>query len=44
MSRVTVIPAKLDRATFMPLNQSVKRRVAGYNCGTYVCERAGLEP
>ena len=30
MSRVTVIPAKLDRATFMPLNQSVKRRVAGY--------------
>ena len=30
MSRVTIIPAKLDRATFMPLNQSVKRRVAGY--------------
>lgn len=30
MSIVTVIPAKLDRATFMPLNQSVKRRVAGY--------------
>ena len=30
MSRITVIPAKLDRATFMPLNQSVKRRVAGY--------------
>ena len=30
MSRVTIIPAKLDRATFMPLDQSVKRKVAGY--------------
>ena len=30
MSRVTVIPAKLDRATFMPLDKPIKRRVAGY--------------
>lgn len=30
MSRVTIIPAKLDRATFMPLDQPIKRRVAGY--------------
>ena len=30
MSRVTVIPAKLDRATFMPLDKPKKRRVAGY--------------
>lgn len=30
MSRVTIIPAKLDRATFMPLDKPKKRRVAGY--------------
>lgn len=30
MSRVTVIPAKLDRATFIPLDKPIKRRVAGY--------------
>ena len=30
MSRVTIIPAKLDRATFMPLDKPIKRRVAGY--------------
>ena len=30
MSRVTIIPAKLDRATFMPLDQPVKWKVAGY--------------
>ena len=30
MSRVTVIPAKLDRATFIPLDKPIKRKVAGY--------------
>lgn len=30
MSKVTFIPAKLDRATFMPLDAPTKRRVAGY--------------
>ena len=30
MPKITIIPQKLNKATFMPLNQSVKRRVAGY--------------
>lgn len=30
MSKVTMIPAKLDRATFTPLDAPVKRKVAGY--------------
>ena len=30
MSRVTIIPAKLDRATFIPLDKPKKRRVARY--------------
>lgn len=30
MSKVTMIPAKLDRATFTPLDTPVKRKVAGY--------------
>ena len=30
MPKITIIPQKLKKATFMPLNQSVKRRVAGY--------------
>ena len=30
MRKITVIPAILDQATFMPLNQSVRRKVAGY--------------
>ncbi len=30
MSKVTMIPAKLDRATFTPLDQTIKRKVAGY--------------
>jgi len=28
--QVTIIPAKLNRATFTPLNQPVRRKVAGY--------------
>lgn len=28
--QVTKIPARLDRATFMPLDTPAKRRVAGY--------------
>lgn len=28
--KVTFIPQKLNRATFAPLDQSVRRRVAGY--------------
>ncbi len=30
MPKITVIPARLDQATFMPLDQPVKRKVAGY--------------
>ena len=30
MKKITVIPARLDQATFMPLDQPVKRKVAGY--------------
>jgi predicted site-specific integrase-resolvase len=30
MSKVTIIPAKLNRATFTPLDQPKKRKVAGY--------------
>lgn len=30
MPKITIIPQKLNKATFMPLDQSVKRRVAGY--------------
>lgn len=30
MRKITVIPAILDQATFMPLDQSVRRKVAGY--------------
>jgi len=30
MKKITVIPARLDQATFMPLDQTVKRKVAGY--------------
>ena len=30
MPKITIIPQKLNKATFMPLNQYVKRRVAGY--------------
>ena len=30
MPKITIIPARLDQATFMPLDQPVKRKVAGY--------------
>ena len=30
MRKITVIPAKLDQATFMPLDQPARRKVAGY--------------
>ena len=30
MKKITVIPARLVQATFMPLDQPVKRKVAGY--------------
>ena len=30
MKTITVIPARLDQATFLPLDQPVKRKVAGY--------------
>ena len=30
MKKITVIPAILVQATFMPLDQPVKRKVAGY--------------
>lgn len=29
MPKITIIPARLDQATFMPLDQPVKRKVAG---------------
>lgn len=30
MKKITVIPARMDQATFMPLDQPVKRKVVGY--------------